>query len=161
LKKLLFVCSGNTCRSPLAEAVGKKLLESALPEGVAVSSAGTAAMDGAAASALSLAVAKNHDLDLQGHRSRLLSATLVRESDLIVALAAGHRDTIGIIQPGALQYTFLLSDLSDDHFGDIDDPIGGDLSAYENTFAMIEGCINDLAKRLDGFGGWRNVEDPQ
>ena len=128
----------------MAEAIAAKALK-----GVAdVTSAGTGALDGYPASDHSVAVARSHGLDLTGHRSTFLNATLVREADLIVALGARHRDTIGVIDPSALERTVLMTDLSNEHSGDVPDPIGGGIDVYERTYNVIETCIKGLAEKL-------------
>jgi len=155
LKQILFVCSGNTCRSPLAEVIARDALRRRGIANVRVSSAGTSAVDGMPASEGSLAVARQNGLNLSSHRSRLLSPAIVRDADLIVALAKAHRHTVGIVEPAALDWTRLLTDFSVDHDGDVDDPVGGDIRCYEKTFHTIYGCVEDLAAQLDRFDGWR------
>ena len=72
-RNLLFVCTGNTCRSPMAEIQAKQRAEAAGLAGLGVTSAGTAAQDGSAASDLALRVAASQGLDLSDHRARVLS----------------------------------------------------------------------------------------
>ncbi|HEU4365041.1 MAG TPA: low molecular weight protein arginine phosphatase [Candidatus Krumholzibacteria bacterium] len=152
MKKILFVCSGNTCRSPLAEVIARQVLAGAR---VAVSSAGSSAMDGSPASPHSIEVAAANGLDLSGHRSRLLNASMVRDADLIVTMGARHRETVGVIDADALEYTFLLTNFSDRHHGDIPDPIGGPLETYASTCAVIRECVESMAAHLPRFDGWK------
>src|SRR6185295_922503 len=88
--RLLFVCTGNTCRSPMAEAIARReAIERGLAD-VEVSSAGTSAWDGAPASDGALLVALERRLDLGNHRAQQLSAELVAEHDLILVMGPHH-----------------------------------------------------------------------
>lgn len=148
------MCSGNTCRSPLAEAVARKVFARAGLD-VEVGSAGVSAMEGVPASESSIRVARDHRLDLSDHRARLLSGEMVRGADLIVAMGRRHLDTVGVIEPAALAYTRLLTDFCDHVEGDIDDPIGGDQPTYERTYLTIAKCVEGMAERLADFDGWK------
>ena len=82
MKKILFVCTGNTCRSPLAEGIARKIFSDRLNIKTSVSSAGSSTLEGLPASALSVEAARENDVDISEHRTRLLTGTLVREADL-------------------------------------------------------------------------------
>ena len=155
MKNILFVCTGNTCRSPLAVGIAKKLVSQ---NDYDVSSAGSAAADGAPASPLAVEVASAKAIDLTDHQSRLLSRTLVRDADLIVAMASGHRDTVGVIEPSALAYTYLLSDFCEDVEGDIVDPIGMGKEVYEASFSVVVKCVEAMQKKIETFDGWKTVD---
>lgn len=159
MKKVLFVCSGNTCRSPIAEGIAKKVLPEYLEEEIEIMSAGSAAVDGLPASSLAIEVAADHSIELSNHRAKLLSRTLVKEADLIVTMSPTHKDTVGVIEPTALEYTYVLPDFCDDDVAEIPDPIGLDRDAYEKTFELIENCVGRLADQLGSFNGWKNVKD--
>jgi protein-tyrosine-phosphatase len=154
LKKILFVCSGNTCRSPLAEGIARKIFPDRSATSVEVSSAGSSALEGMPASAHAVEVASRHDIDLTTHQSCLLGRTVIKAADLIVTMGEKHRNTVGVIEPGALEYTVLLTDFCDER-GDVPDPIGGGIEEYESTFELICRCIEALAARLDEYDGWK------
>jgi len=155
VKKILFVCSGNTCRSPLAEGIAKKVFAEDQPFKSTVTSAGSSAQDGLPASQWAIKVADANTLDLSKHKATLLSKTLVKEADLIVAMASNHRSTVSIIEPSALEYTYLLTDFCEDEDGDVPDPIGMGIERYEETYMLIDKCIRAMKKQMDAFGGWK------
>jgi protein-tyrosine-phosphatase len=156
LKKILLVCSGNTCRSPLAEVIARQVFAGMSDPAIEVASAGTSAMEGSPASRNSVEVAGMHGLDLGGHRASLLDRRRVREADLILTMGERHRETVAAIDPGASEYTFLLTSFSDRHRGDIPDPIGGPLQVYVSTYGVIRECIEALAEQIKTFDGWKS-----
>jgi protein-tyrosine phosphatase len=85
----------------------------------------------------------------------LLTKSLVKGADLIVVMGAKHREAVGVVEPSALAYTYLLTEFSDDDEGDIPDPIGGGLEVYETTFARMEKCVRSMKERLMAFDGWK------
>jgi protein-tyrosine-phosphatase len=158
MKEILFVCSGNTCRSPMAEGVAKQVLSKGMPFEVRVGSAGSSAADGVPAVANAVEAARGLGVDIRGHRSRLLNATMVRAADLIVTMGEKHRHTVGVIEPAALSCTAMLTEFCAGLTGDVHDPIGGDLETYQRTLALIEECVERLADGLPDFDGWRRGE---
>ncbi len=155
LKNLIFVCSGNTCRSPLAEGIARKLFPGKLLEKINVSSAGTSALEGLPASSMAIKVAERNAIDLTAHRTRLLTKSLIDQADLILTMTEQHRRTTGIVEPSALAYTHLLSEFCDEVEGDIQDPVGMGLDAYEETFSVLAKCIEGLRGKLEDYKGWK------
>jgi protein-tyrosine-phosphatase len=131
---VLFVCTGNTCRSPLAEALCKRLLADRLgcePEqlaarGVVVRSAGVAAFPGDGPAEQAIVVAKEYGADLEAHRSRPVNPELLTAATHVVAMTGAHAVLLTMRYNGVGPAPVLLCGTG----GDLDDPIGGDLDVY-------------------------------
>jgi protein-tyrosine-phosphatase len=147
INNVLFVCTGNICRSPLAAS----LLERALKERgleVTVASAGTGAWDGAPASEGAYLVGLERGLDLSGHRARLLSRELVEQADLILTMARHHRARVDEL--GGEGRVHVLGEYAGREAGDVEvsDPFGGDLEVYRDTCVELEALAAAVAERL-------------
>lgn len=148
MTSLLLVCTGNICRSPLAEALLRRELEARWPGEYRVGSAGTGAWDGASASEGAYLVALENGLDLSGHRARLLTRDLVETSDLILTMARHHR--LRAVELGGENRTHLLGEFAGQMGPDaeVSDPYGGDLATYRETFRDLERLVARVAERL-------------
>ena len=148
--RLLFVCTGNTCRSPLAEALARRELEELGWSRVEVASAGAAAASGAPASVGALRVAERQGLDLSGHRSTPLTAELVERADLILTMGPSH--LLRVLEMGGEERVALLGAFADGRDGGegpaVPDPFGGDDDVYEETCRVLEELVTRSIRRL-------------
>lgn len=150
---LVLVCTGNTCRSPMAELLSKRFLAERLgclpteleDRGVMVSSAGLAAMLGGRASAEAVAVMNEYGLDLTGHETQPITDSLVRQADLLLTMTRAHRDAIVGHWPEAAERTLLVSPDG----ADICDPIGGPIDRYRRCAAQLEQALSRRISSLE------------
>jgi L-threonylcarbamoyladenylate synthase len=151
-RMILFVCTGNTCRSPLAEGLCKKLLAERLgcaPEelpqrGFVVLSAGLAAMTGAGAAAEAVDVAREHGVDLRGHVSRPLTQGLLSQADYVIGMTRTHLLALAA-QPVNSGAAFRLLSADGE---DLSDPIGSDRLVYLQCAEQITHHLQKLLPEL-------------
>ncbi len=147
---ILLVCTGNTCRSPMAETMLRHLLTERFPElyrssfpPATIGSAGLSAFPGGPASPEAVAVMKKRGLNLQNHQSHSITERSLRQADLILTMTRSHRSAILERMPELASKIQLLSGATQD----VSDPFGGDESLYEACADQIEGFLK----------GWLNV----
>ena len=150
-KRLLFVCAGNTCRSPMAEHVFRAALGPGEAEGLEVVSAGLWALEGAALSAEAEKVLRQRGIDASAHRARQLSAEELQQADMVIVMTAAQRDAVVKMLPQAAEKVFMLGEFDPNRkqgepARSIDDPAGGDLEDYERCIEEIESCVAELKK---------------
>lgn len=145
-ERVLFVCSGNTCRSPLAERLLERRARERGRGDLEVRSAGTFAGRDAPASSGASIVAQRRGLDLSGHRSTPLGPDLVEWADLVVAMTAAHRrvaEDVGGAGKVVLA-TELLPEEHPEHGRDVADPVGGGIEEYEGVVDLLEEVVEGL-----------------
>src|SRR2546430_8676959 len=142
IQHVLFVCTGNICRSPLAASLLERALKGRGLE-VTVESAGRGAWDGAPASEGAYLVGLERGLDLSGHRARLLTREIVEGADLILTMARHHRARVDEL--GGEGRVFVLGEYGgrEGEEAEVSDPFGGDLDVYRDTCTELEGLIQD------------------
>ena len=140
---ILFVCTGNTCRSPMAGAYFKSLCEKSARPDIIVETAGTFAGEGEPASAQSVAVMKDYGIDLSTHKSSTLTKGKIDAADLIIAMTASHRHHIGSMSASALKKTKTLLEFAQNN-GNISDPFGGTEKIYSDCFSEMKEALDNL-----------------
>ena len=147
-KRILLVCTGNICRSPLAAALLQRALAQRGIDGLEVASAGTGAWDGAPVSEGAYLVGLERGLDLSAHRARLLTRELVEEADLILTMARHHRARVDEL--GGEGHVFVLGEYAgrEGDAAEVSDPFGGDLEVYRDTCVELEALIDAAVERI-------------
>lgn len=154
--RVLFVCSGNTCRSPMAAALFRRLIAEEWGEqlgGLEVLSAGTAAVDGEPATPQAVTVMGRRGVDLTPHRARRLLPDMVREADWILTMTQAQRAEVVRLAPEAKERVFLLKyfppgDAEPGPEHDVDDPIGQSEEVYEQVARELEQAVRRVAGYL-------------
>ncbi|WP_268892066.1 low molecular weight protein arginine phosphatase [Heliobacterium mobile] len=146
---MLFVCTGNTCRSPMAQVLAQKgIAQRGWKDQVKVASAGTMAWPGAPASAHAQKVMADRNLDLSQHASQPLDEDLLREADLILTMTGSHRDMVLQAVPGNEGKVYAIREYIGKE-GDIADPFGQSERAYARCAAEIEEVIEKAMDRIE------------
>ena len=150
MKTVLFVCTGNICRSPMAEGLFKQAVRGR--GAYRVISAGVGALDGQRASDHAVTACRALGIDISQHRSQHLTARVVAEADYIFGMTHSHVDAITLLYPQAVEKTFLLREFDetlDAYENDISDPIGGSYEVYCNCRDQIEQGIASMLKFIE------------
>ena len=150
---ILFICSGNTCRSPMSEALARKIIATKLkvPEselekkGINVISAGAFAMPGARATPQAVEAVRNLGADLSRHRSRALTVELIHQADAIFTMGRSHLEAVLALVPSARDKVSLLKPGSE-----VDDPIGADVGVYQQLAGELEKLIEARLRETEG-----------
>lgn len=148
IRRVLLVCTGNTCRSPMAEGLMKDLWQRAAPGwDLDVISAGTGAIPGDTASKHAVTAMSTRGIDLSGHRSRKVEDQSPRDFDLILTMTTRHKEHLLSRWPQLAGRVYTLGEYAGSG-ADITDPFGGTLQDYETTAVALDAKLQAIIDRI-------------
>jgi protein-tyrosine-phosphatase len=142
--RILTLCTGNICRSPMAEGIIRTLFKAG--QSVDASSAGTHAVEGNPAAEFAVLASRENRIDITNHRARLLDSLLIRDSDIILCMEPAHAEWVLSTDSSACDKVYNLADFSgtSGSMGRISDPYGCSLREYRLCFDAIDKCIHNF-----------------
>ena len=149
-RTILFICTGNVCRSPMSEGLFRCLIEENEAD-LIVKSAGVGALDGQPPSRKAIRAMQDLDIDISPQRSLMLTAELAVEADMIIGMTHGHVEMVNLMFPHAADKAFLLREFDDSlplHERGISDPIGGSYEVYCQCRDQIRDGIDRDGERF-------------
>ena len=146
--RLLYVCTGNTCRSPMAEVITRARAARREARGIRVRSAGTMAFEGSPASAGARTAVAERGLDLDRHAARLLGEEELEWADLVLVMSPSHLAAVEVLSRGRC-YAEVITEFAGDPSGGVADPFGGSDEHYRDTCAQLGRLVEAVLDRLE------------
>lgn len=153
MKKVLFICTGNTCRSPMAEAILNKMLQDRdhNSHGIISLSAGLNALDDMEATPQAIEIMRSVGIDLSRHRSRSVDDELIRDVDLILTMTRHHYHQLQEQFPHVQHKVYTLAEYAGLPTEEVSDPYGQGIEAYRLARQQIESLLEIIVNRGDIF----------
>ncbi len=151
MQRVLFICTGNTCRSPMAQTVFAQLLaaDGTGPDQVMIESAGLYASQGMPASKEAVEVLAAEGIDLTQHRARPVTDELLESADLVLTMTRDHRDRLWDRYPYLKNKIFMLAEYAGQPEAEISDPFGQGIQAYQETLQQIKYLLAMIVKSFN------------
>ena len=151
MKRIVFVCSGNICRSPMAAAMARQMLEQAQVPSVVIS-AGTLNIVGQPAAPNAVQAVSEIGIDLQGHRSQGISPRLMQLASTIVVMSPGHEASLLNIDASLAPKIHRMWEYADEPLGEIADPVGLPVDDFRRCRDLLTVCLEKWVDRVKTLG---------